>query len=106
MNSDDIVIVCQSYVDNIGEITPYTAENLNDACQNHTKEQILYAIRQATLANVRTWKYVEAVLEKKCKYGTERNDDPERFTQGKYAHLVCTSTDDLKRVLEARKKNA
>jgi len=104
MNSDDIVIVCQSYMDNIGEITPYTAENLNDACQTYTKEEILYAIKAATLSNVRTWKYIEVVLKKKSRSGTGRSDDPDKYIQGKYGAIVCRTAEDVKRVLAMRRK--
>ena len=56
--------VFQVYQDNIGLLTPMIAEALQDAEKSDGPEWICAAIDEAVKNNARSWKYVQAILER------------------------------------------
>lgn len=73
--------IYELYEQNIGVITPMMAEILKDDEATYTAEWIEEAIRIAVARNVRTWKYVQAILKRWQKEGRgdeqNRRDDPQ-----------------------------
>ena len=82
------------YEQNIGPLTPILAETLRDAEEEFPAEWIEDAIRIAVIKNVRTWRYVEAILrswKEKGRDGTDRKaveEDRKRDSEGKYADYI------------------
>lgn len=82
------------YEQNIGPLTPILSETLQDAEKTYPVEWIDEAIRIAVVKNVRTWRYVEAILKswkEKGRDGTDRKTDEEnrkRDSEGRYADYV------------------
>lgn len=82
------------YEQNIGPLTPILAETLQDAENNYPVDWIEEAIRIAVVKNVRTWRYVEAILKswkEKGRDGTDRKSAEEnrkRDSEGKYADFI------------------
>ncbi len=52
------------YEQNIAPITPLVAENIRTALEQHPEDEVLLAIRTAAEANVRSWKYIAAILRR------------------------------------------
>jgi DNA replication protein len=52
------------YEQNIGMLTPMIAEELRDAERHYPAEWITDAFREAVSGNKRSWKYVQAILER------------------------------------------
>ena len=52
------------YEQNIGMLTPMIAEELRDAERQYPAEWITDAFREAVSGNKRSWKYVQAILER------------------------------------------
>lgn len=65
MDTDQCAAIIQMYIDNIEEITPSNACNLEDACRHYKYADLEYAIREAARANVKNWRYIEAILERR-----------------------------------------
>jgi len=59
------------YEQNIGIITPLIVEELHEAQQRYPKHWIEDAMRVAVRANVRSWRYVERVLERWAHHGRD-----------------------------------
>jgi DnaD/phage-associated family protein len=82
------------YEQNIGPLTPILAETLQDAEQTYPEEWIEDAIKIAVIKNVRTWRYVEAILKswkEKGRDGTDRKtaeENRKRDSEGKYADFI------------------
>ena len=82
------------YEQNIGPLTPILAETLQDAEKEYPAEWIEDAIRIAVIKNVRTWRYVDAILrswKEKGRDGTDRKtaeEDRKRDSEGKYADFI------------------
>ncbi len=55
-----------AYAENIGELTPIVAQKVRDAVGEHGEGEVLEAISEAVLHNVRKWRYVEAILRRKA----------------------------------------
>lgn len=78
--------IFQLYEENIGVITPMMADILKDDEVTYPATWIREAIRIAVARNVRTWKYVQAILKRWQKegFGDEQNrrddsQDPESY---------------------------
>jgi DnaD/phage-associated family protein len=81
------------YEQNIGPLTPLTADVLRDAEKEYPPEWIEEAIRIAVEYNARSWRYVSAILERWKKDGLgEKASTPEerrrRYIEGKYADFI------------------
>lgn len=82
------------YEQNIGPLTPILSETLQDAEQNYPTDWIEEAIKIAVIKNVRTWRYIEAILKswkEKGRNGTDRKsaeEDRKRDSEGEFADFV------------------
>jgi DNA replication protein len=85
------------YEQNIGMLTPLIADALREAELSHPPEWISEAMRLAVESNKRSWSYVSAILKRweaeGKSSGTNRRHieaagDPEKYTGGRYGHLV------------------
>jgi len=85
------------YEENIGMLTPLVAEELKEAEKLYPKGWIRDAISEAVSLNKRSWRYIEAILERWSSEGrtdgTYKRDykekaDPDKFIKGKYGHMV------------------
>ncbi len=82
------------YEQNIGPLTPMIAESLRDAEATYPMEWIESAIRAAVEANVRRWRYVEAILKSRLERGDdgtyrgESEKDRRRYVEGEYGDLI------------------
>jgi DnaD/phage-associated family protein len=82
------------YEQNIGPLTPMIAEALRDAESTYPLEWIESAIRAAVEANVRKWRYVEAILKARLERGDDGTDrakfekDRQRYVKGEYGDLI------------------
>ena len=82
------------YEQNIGPLTPILSETLQEAEKDYPLDWIEDAIRIAVVKNVRTWRYVEAILrswKEKGRDGTDRETTEEnrkRDSEGKYGDYV------------------
>ena len=65
------------YEENIGPLTPLIADRLRAAEEKYKPNWIADAIEKAVVSNVRSWRYVEAILmswKENGRDGTERDD--------------------------------
>ena len=71
------------YEENIGILTPMIADELRDAEEEYPSGWVEAAIREATGENVRSWRYVAAVLErwKRAGKGSRSHGKPGRHTE-------------------------
>jgi DNA replication protein len=84
------------YENNIGELTPIIAEQLTAAETEYPADWINDAIREAADLNKRSWRYIQRILENWQAEGKShgkpggrvQEGDPDRFTKGKYGHIV------------------
>lgn len=85
------------YEQGIGVLTATVADGLRDAEQTYPREWIEEAIRLAVDYNKRSWAYVAGILKRweteGKSVGTDRQHseaalDPEKYTSGRYGHLV------------------
>ena len=84
------------YENNIGQLTPMIAEQLELALTEYPADWISDAIREAADLNKRNWRYIQRILENWQTEGRDRGKpgrrvqerDPDRFTKGKYGHIV------------------
>ena len=63
------------YEENIGVITPLIAEELKDAEETYRSDWIEEAVREAVAQNKRSWRYVEAILQRWAQEGKEHGAD-------------------------------
>lgn len=80
------------YEENIGNITPLIAEELKEAEEMYPLEWVRDAIKEAVLANKRSWRYVHTILKRWETEGPDHEEserDPQvewlerRYSQGK-----------------------
>ncbi len=82
------------YEQNIGPLTPMIAETLREAENTYPMDWIESAIRAAVEANVRKWRYVEAILKSRLERGDDGTDrskfekDRQRYVKGEYGDLI------------------
>jgi len=82
------------YEENIGALTPMTAEMLRDAERSFPEDWIEDAMRIAVANNVRRWRYIEAILkswQEKGRDGTDRRDfekDRRKYLEGDFAEFL------------------
>jgi DnaD/phage-associated family protein len=83
------------YEENIGAITPMIADTLRDAEETYPARWIEEAIQIAVENNVRSWKYVEAILERWQKGNRDgrqiqgdTQEDRRRYIEGKYSDFI------------------
>jgi DNA replication protein len=81
------------YEQNIGPLTPITADLLRDAEKEYSAAWIEEAIRIAVEQNARSWKYVSAILERWKKEGfggrkASPGDDRKKYVEGEYADFI------------------
>lgn len=79
------------YEQNIGLLQPIIAEELKEAEAAYPPEWIHEAFRVAAANNVRSWRYIQRILERWAAEGRgegrEDEDDRKRYIEGKYADL-------------------
>jgi DnaD/phage-associated family protein len=86
--------IFQLYEDNIGPLTPLIADALKDAASEYAATWIEAAFREAVQNNARSWRYIQAVLErwrKEGRHGAAQPDtetDGNRYISGKYADFI------------------
>jgi DnaD/phage-associated family protein len=80
------------YEENIGPLTPKIADELKDAEREYPAAWIDEAVREAVIANKRSWRYIRAILKR---WRAEGRDDGERsekdgrrYVTGKYAEYI------------------
>ncbi len=85
------------YEQNIGSLTPIMADELREAEHEYPADWLEDAVRHAVEYNKRNWRYVRGILERWQTEGRGDGidsrragpaDDPARFRQGKYGHLI------------------
>lgn len=84
------------YEDNIGALTPSIADMLRDAERDYSAAWIEEAIREAILNNKRSWRYIQAILDRWKKEGRATHasaqksslEDGSRFVSGKFADFI------------------
>ena len=83
------------YEQNVGPLTPLLADELMEAERTYPAAWIEDAFREAVTANVRSWRYIRAILERWAAEGrndeTSRRDDDRgrrRFIEGDYADYI------------------
>ena len=84
------------YEQNIGMLTPMTADELRDALEVYPESWIRDAIKEAVNQNKRKWSYISAILERWSaegkSNGTYRRDfkktGPDKYIKQKYGHAV------------------
>jgi DNA replication protein len=82
------------YENNIGPLTPMIAEALREAEDTYPMEWIEDSIRAAVEANVRRWRYVEAILKSRLErenHGANQEKsqkDRRRYVEGEYGDLI------------------
>lgn len=84
---DGLQKVIDFYNDNIGLVTPYTLEILQDYMQEMDSEVIIFAMKKAVEANIRTMQYIKGTLNNWSKQGIktllEAKEESEKFKKGK-----------------------
>ncbi len=86
------------YEQNIGALTPILADELRDAELSYPEEWITSAIKLAVETNRRSWRYIQGILRRweaegkgsGADWADPQASDRERFTSGRYGHLVET----------------
>ena len=75
--------IFQLYEENIGMLTPLVADELRAAEEEYPAGWVEAAIREAAAGNVRSWRYIEAILErwKREGRGTRSSGKPGRHTE-------------------------
>ncbi|MBO9317601.1 MAG: DnaD domain protein [Chloroflexus sp.] len=89
------------YEQNIGLVTPLLLEELRAASDRYPAEWLEDAIREAVRANVRSWRYIQRMLERwatngreSAPYHTGRPIDIEKYTSGQLGHLFRRGSDE------------
>ena len=97
--SDEMAEIATIYEDEIGKITSFVAQELNDTLQNYPADKIKDAIKEAVKQNKRKWSYVKGILKnwkehpagslgKSAGVNRINSDDPDKYIKGKYGHMV------------------
>lgn len=101
----DVAEITKCYEDNIGLLTPATAELLFDYLKDMNKDLIIQAIKIASINNKRTGRYIQGILNDWSKKGfktlldveqeqnTFKNKNEEK--QEKYEHELTYTSDDF-----------
>jgi len=83
------------YEQNVGALTPLLVDELLEAEGTYPASWIEDAFREAVTANVRSWRYIRAILERWAAEGktdetSRRSDegDRRRFIEGEYADYI------------------
>ncbi|HWR66382.1 MAG TPA: DnaD domain protein [Bellilinea sp.] len=82
------------YEQNIGPLTPLIADALREAEAAYPMEWIKEAIRAAVEANVRRWRYVDAILRNRMERGpdgttrSETEKDRRRYIEGEFSDFI------------------
>jgi DnaD/phage-associated family protein len=82
------------YEQNIGPLTPMIADALREAETTYPIEWITEAVRAAVEANVRRWRYIEAILRARLERepdGTNRREtekDRRRYVEGEFGDFI------------------
>jgi len=93
----DVSSIFSLYEQNIGLLTPFIVEDLQEAEKLYPGEWIESAFREAVALNKRNWRYIVRILERWAREGknngkpgeyTEKKNDPDRYIRGKYGHMV------------------
>ena len=95
-SGEELPDIFSLYEDNIGMLTPTTAENLKDAVNTYPESWIRDAIKIAVEQNIRKWSYISAILERWTTEGKSdgayrrdaEKEDPDKYVKGKYGHMV------------------
>jgi DNA replication protein len=86
------------YEQNIGMLTPMSTEELREAERQYPAEWIADAFREAVMGNKRSWKYVQAILERWRREGRGSSrgkaDGPED-AEARRRHYVPDGYEDL-----------
>ncbi|MBC8076775.1 MAG: DnaD domain protein [Chloroflexales bacterium] len=89
------------YEQNIGLITPLLLDELRDAEERYPNHWIEDAMREAVLANARSWRYIRKVLERWATNGrqhaqdrSERPIDVEKYTSGQFGDIFRRGSDE------------
>ncbi|WP_322512518.1 DnaD domain protein [Chloroflexus sp.] len=89
------------YEQNIGLVTPLLLEELRAASARYPAEWLEDAIREAVRANVRSWRYIQRMLERwaangreSAPYQTGRSIDIEKYTSGQLGYLFRRGSDE------------
>jgi DnaD/phage-associated family protein len=87
--------VYQLYEANIGPLTPLIAESLKDAEREYPAQWLPQAIRIAVESNARSWRFIQAVLDRWKREGKQNEvasehaeRDGRRYISGKYADFI------------------
>ena len=75
--------IFQLYEENIGMLTPIVADELRAAEEEYPSGWVEAAIRETAGGNVRSWRYIEAILErwKREGRGTRSRGKPGRYSE-------------------------
>ncbi len=83
------------YEQNIGMLTPVSAEELKEAEKLYPETWIKDAIKEAVNQNKRKWSYISAILERWSAegrsdgtYQRDSKTDPDKYIKGKYGGMV------------------
>lgn len=79
--------VYKLYEENIGPLTPYTAELLRDAAQTYSEEWLEEAIKEAVHYNARSWRYVQAILRNWKEKGRKRSNEEDKRDHESFRRL-------------------
>lgn len=89
------------YEQNIGLITPLLLDELREAEERYPNHWIEDAMREAVLANARSWRYIRKVLERWAANGrqhaqdrSERPIDVEKYTSGQFGDIFRRGSDE------------
>ena len=84
---DGLQEIIDFYNNNIGMITPYAVDIFTDYTKEMTKDLIIYAMKKAVEANVRTIQYIKGILNNWSKSGiktlVEAEKEDMKFEQNK-----------------------
>ncbi|MGI6260078.1 MAG: DnaD domain-containing protein [Anaerolineaceae bacterium] len=79
--------VYKLYEENIGPLTPYTAELLRDAAQTYSEKWLEEAIKEAIHYNARSWKYIQAILRNWKEKGRKRSNEEDKRDHESFRRL-------------------
>ena len=90
--SAEMAEIATLYEAEIGKITSFVAQELNDATKNYPTAWIKDAIKEAVRQNKRKWSYVRGILNHWKESGRQAEkaskDDPDKYIKGRYGHMV------------------
>ena len=101
----EIQEVFKIYESEIGNITEFLAEKLKDALTVYPEDWIIAAIKESSICNKRSWKYIEAILRRWQTEGYQADTrDPVPVPKTRYRQGQ-TKTDQLGAFRELTKQN-